>query len=686
MDEKTPLATEHEEAITRLAQAARDQGLVLFLGAGASMLPPSSLPNWYQFNHLVLAALTRRVAEYTGRDVFAGEVLAALLERRPSWPAPAGQRDTTQFLAPDYQAQLIAEESGEDYFRVLQALDTDDVNAVHQGAAALAGAGYVAAIVTTNFDRLIERALSEAGVAFDVFFDVEGFARLAQSLDEGVPQGGMGIPPPLPVVKVHGSVEAPESMVDTLQQRLAGRPEALERALLMLLERHHWLFLGFSGADFDYDPNYLGLRGAAEAAAGFSFLARPGSPPRPAVLDLARDYGPKAFLVEGKLPGWLAELISALGPSPPAIPKPAVDRLTGLQARIAAWVDSLGDMAAINILTALLQSSGQEDAAFQLLRRTWSFYRQPKDTSGPSYARYNYNYGKALLEAGSLYNPVTLEEDPAAWKHYADRNAFEFLARAAGEGNLPEASIDLAVVQALRGESKEADQGFRRVWAWANEAGSLRTIADAAIAAGTIYDVLGDYTGALECLELGYDLTEMFGDEPRRARLCAYLGRFLGYQRRFEEAEGRLAEGEGIAARLDLASTAAALQAARGSLLLDRNEPEAAMPDLLVAANWLAATERLPALVRVLLDMALAAFHAGYDSELEQALDNLDRLAVEVVIGYRPHYYLTYADITIRRGDADMARQLLDLARQNGELMGNEWVFLKADQLEDSMV
>jgi hypothetical protein len=40
------------------------------------------------------------------------------------------------------------------------------------------------------------------------------------------------------VVKVHGTVEAPESMVDTLQQRVRGRPEALNGALQRLMVRY----------------------------------------------------------------------------------------------------------------------------------------------------------------------------------------------------------------------------------------------------------------------------------------------------------------------------------------------------------------------------------------------------------------------------------------------------------------
>lgn len=644
-------------------------GLVLFLGAGTSMIPPSSLPSWYQFNDLILEALTKRVADYTGHESYAKEVLATLTSRR----------DTTEFFCPDYQAQLIEEECGEDYFRVLQALNTNEFNSIHAGITELARGNKLTAIVTTNFDRLIERALLAAGVGFQVYFDTAGFESLAESLNKPAA--------PLTVVKVHGSVESPASMVDTLRQRLAKRPEALENALITLLQRHYWLFMGFSGSDLNYDPNYLGFRDGADTAVGFTFLVRTGTSPREAVLELIESYHPKADIVQGELPPWFDELLETLGVMLPERPSELqqVNHLPKLRQRVESWVDSLGDISVVNILAALLRSSGRENIAFHLLRRTWSFYRDPKDCSGSAYGRYNYNYGKALMEAGSVHNPVSFEEDPVEWKHYADRNAFEFLARAAKETNLPEAYIDLAVVQAYRGESRNAREGFRRIWDWAYETRSGLALIDAAIAAGTIYDILGEYTYALNLLEIGYSVAVTFGDEPRRAKIIAHLTRFLGYKKQFTEAEERLAEGVKITKRLNLAPTAASIQAAQGSVLIDKNDPEAAMPSLVAAAQWFEKAERLPELVRVLLDLVWAAYYAGSKSTLNDAIDRLDIMAHDVVFGYMPHYYLRLAQIYVENGDLEEGKSILTIARKQGQLAENEWVALEADRIEQLM-
>ena len=76
-----------------------------------------------------------------------------------------------------YQAQLVEQECGSDYFGLLQALDTDRWNGCHDTVAALAGAGFVRAVVTTNFDTLTEQALAAERVEHRVHFTPDSLAR-----------------------------------------------------------------------------------------------------------------------------------------------------------------------------------------------------------------------------------------------------------------------------------------------------------------------------------------------------------------------------------------------------------------------------------------------------------------------------------------------------------------------------
>src|SRR5262245_14746857 len=145
-------------ALASVATAARERGLVILAGAGISMAPPSSLPGWWDFNEAVLRALADRLVRYTSK-LWTGQRLTSLLERRRALRA----------FTPDFMAQVMEEEVSADYFRVLQALDADQWNAGHAAVAALARIGALRAVVTTNFDRLMERALAAAGVAHRVF-------------------------------------------------------------------------------------------------------------------------------------------------------------------------------------------------------------------------------------------------------------------------------------------------------------------------------------------------------------------------------------------------------------------------------------------------------------------------------------------------------------------------------------
>src|SRR5262249_52497091 len=157
-------------------------------------------------NRMILEALRHRVGAYLGP--FGAELdapFAQILERR----------DTEQVFAPDYQAQIMEEQVGTTYFRVLQSLDLTQRNWSHEAIAALAARGQLRAVATTTFDRLIETALTAQEVGFRTAIDAEGYRRLARRLAQTKSAT-------LPVVKIHGSVEDVASLVDTLRQRLQG--------------------------------------------------------------------------------------------------------------------------------------------------------------------------------------------------------------------------------------------------------------------------------------------------------------------------------------------------------------------------------------------------------------------------------------------------------------------------------
>ena len=384
------------------------------------MAPPSSLPSWWDFNLAVLQALVRRLVRDTS---------GAWVEHR--FAEVISRREQLRSFTPDFMAQLMEEEVGLDYFRVLQALDASAWNANHGALAGLAAAGVLRAVVTTNFDCLLERALDARQTPYRVYATAESFDALPGVVRSPAPEG-------LPLIKAHGSVTDPSSMVDTLAQRVAGRPKALEESIAALLEQYPCLMLGFSGADLAYDPDYLGLRPAAARGAGLCALVLPGTKPRPPMRKLLDAWGPRGSEVEGELPQWFAALATGLGAHAAAAPPDvaASSWQERLAERTEAWVDSLGTVSAVNMFTALADANSDADNVLRYLMFYRRYYRSTEDALRPQYWRFEYNLGRRLLDRGLIgtIDPVAAGVVPE-WQHDVEAtayvDAFQFLSRAA---------------------------------------------------------------------------------------------------------------------------------------------------------------------------------------------------------------------------------------------------------------
>ena len=87
-------------------QRIRKQQLVIMAGAGVSAGTPSKLPNWFQLNQMIVSALGERVDSYVRRPGYSAEVRASIDSRRDAETFP-----------PDYQAQILEENCGVDYWR-----------------------------------------------------------------------------------------------------------------------------------------------------------------------------------------------------------------------------------------------------------------------------------------------------------------------------------------------------------------------------------------------------------------------------------------------------------------------------------------------------------------------------------------------------------------------------------------
>jgi len=188
---------------------------VLLLGSGISRA--SGIPTGWE----VVLDLIRKVAK---------------LEAEDCEPDPAGWFRQRHRIEPDYSKllDLIAKTSTErqqllrGYFEPTE----DDrgqslklPNAAHRAIAQLVAGGYLRVIITTNFDRLIEKALEEVGIAPTVISTTDQIAGALPLAHSGAT-----------VIKLHG---------DYLDTRIKNTETELAAYDVAFLHPSQWALLNF---------------------------------------------------------------------------------------------------------------------------------------------------------------------------------------------------------------------------------------------------------------------------------------------------------------------------------------------------------------------------------------------------------------------------------------------------------
>jgi hypothetical protein len=616
-------------------------GITILAGAGLSAPAPTCLPGWWRLNDAVLAALGKALAAKTNRKLLPAEFAGAIRARR----------DSTPFLKPDLQAQLIEDEIGAAYFKALAAVNSDSANAAHGLLSELARRGRVGAIVTTNFDCVIERALDMGGVPYALFESPQDFEGLAESAA------------PLKVIKVHGSATRPETMVDTLRQRLGGRPAALENWLHDRFVNHATIAVGFSCEDLEYHPDYLMIRPASRDGARFVFLVREGSKPSKPLASLRSDFPRSTVVRYGSLPEWLFELASeARIPHDVKVPgsfgeaeiatleQAAIQKL---EAALEVWADSLSRMEVVNAATALLASAGQRNYADYMLERMWNFDREPADCSGRAYARYLYNYGETLFRRAQFLNPHDRQTDFAAWKHAADEDPRQFFFRAVHIDHSDDAFARLLLCRFLAGETvstlvDEAAALWDRLLEPVRRGEPMSTAQiDAAFSLTELMELLGVAQGTPPMHEAAHRSAVQLGDEFRRTEAAWRWARALAYAPADTAAvPAKIAElateSIEIAGRLDIRESDAGAALARSIAAAARMQWDEAREGARgaetvfehLADEWgkfLARRERLRALIGA--GIASGTVSAADFDELNEGLQ---RFSLEKAPGVRP--------------------------------------------------
>jgi tetratricopeptide (TPR) repeat protein len=319
-------------------------------------------------------------------------------------------------------------------------------------------------------------------------------------------------------------------------------------------------------------------------------------------------------------------------------------------------------MVTVAVIAGLLQSSGREALAFDLLRRTLRSASPRRSMDEPGYETFNHQLGHRLLERGTFDYGVDTQqgrkvaranaEGSFTYSPFTANDCFQCLHRATP---LLNGQVDMGLYHTYWGMPQDGAEMIRSARQQAIDQSAAGTFIDACAALAVVYEILMQYADALDWLEPAHRLAATWGDEPRRARVCAELARFYAVKQRYDEAHQRVHEGLAIADRLNLEDTRLHLLSAQGSVLVEQRQAAEALATLSAAAEGLRRLGRRPALTRTLIDIGYAQFQAQDWNAMEAATDELIDLT-DVLVGYRPLLCLMRARFAIWLQAPDDAR------------------------------
>jgi SIR2-like domain len=263
-------------ALERLAAAAKAKKLTVFVGAGMSTVSPTNAPGWFELRDLILEEMAR----FLINDMFSyQDVVRSLLD---------DLRAST--IRPEIILEAIDRFGGmSSVIDFARPLNDGIPNPAHYALASLVREGLVSHIITSNWDTYLERALGG---------DHPLTLKSPPSDLSDLPNGARAL------LHVHGSLEG-RAFVQAGHYRLGVAPEA-SRMLAKILDSTQCLFLGYSGNDYDIFP--LLRQSMEQSRTVFYWLVKPGVAPGENLRRLLEDFPNRAFLICDELTALLASL------------------------------------------------------------------------------------------------------------------------------------------------------------------------------------------------------------------------------------------------------------------------------------------------------------------------------------------------------------------------------------------
>ncbi len=477
----------------KILEIIDDKKAVFFIGAGVSMIPPSSLPSWWEVNHIILDSLTN--------------LSSSINPEIHSFTNSIKLREEEGKLPPEYVSEIISDRIGESYFEVLQGLEGDIPNQIHLWLATLAKIGKIKLIITTNFDTLIEKAFKMVGASIKVYVDPKEYKEIPKLLENSNEDDNSCL-----LLKLHGTATRPETCIDTLKQRKQGLDHKITQVLNIIGKQNFWIFLGYSGADLDAEPNYLGLRHRMNDSPGYLWLFLENAKPPKAVIELSDLYGNDRGIIDyGTLPNWLDNLKTLLpnNITPPKeferkenkIEKLKQEKLEKIKNYSLNWAKKRGEIVSLLILIDIGYTTGLKEQVRSILEDLMENIDKYKMNARVKAILFN-EYGKVLRNFNENQESIS----------YYEKAMAEFKIIEDKEGYITSV-YEISKMQQLFGEYLKAEKNMEEVVRIWRENNDYYGIITSLLGLGILYNNLGKFQEALDTYNEAIELSIKNGEE-----------------------------------------------------------------------------------------------------------------------------------------------------------------------------
>lgn len=262
---------------SNIAQLFRMGKPVIFYGSGINTLAPSHILCWKSLRDITLKSLAYRA----GTEV---DDIEELFEKPFCYD-----------LSPEVIASYIAENAF-GYFEAFRDVQRGSPNINHFYIAQMAKDRHISHIMTTNIDHFLEDALEEVEVSYKVYCANEEFKSFDFDDEDH-----------FHLFKLHGCISDPQTILEFAAENYSLHYSKI-KVLDFLLSSYRFLFLGYSGIDFQKDPDYLKMEQRKFKEIVWTALKEEHIPPQ--IRNFAAHSGDKTSIVLGALPQLFYESIA----------------------------------------------------------------------------------------------------------------------------------------------------------------------------------------------------------------------------------------------------------------------------------------------------------------------------------------------------------------------------------------